>query len=370
MTHIKVEPEEPASLQHALSQCAPKAEVVPNQKEPELSLAALEALSNDADVSKLEKAIEVGHGVLDDIKKAFATAAKAPEISSWIQSAEKLQAQAKMSRAVIGVVGVTGAGKSSIINAVLDEECLVPTNCMRACTAVITEIAYNHDSDEKIPYRAEIHFIKEDEWTAELQIMLDELAQANGIVGPEDTEAGIAYSKVRSVYPHLQLKDLTKGKYTAQGLANNPNSKAFLGTVIEISASTVDSFHQQLKQYIDSKDKNSKENGVMEYWPLIKVVKLFIKCSVLESGLVLVDLVSSTSCRILIYKSRLISNPNSLAYKTTTRPDPPSRPSTWKSAPGSGWWLRFIGLSMTRLRMISSVARSGASCSSIPSCPM
>lgn len=30
---------------------------------------------------------------------------------------------------IIGVVGNTGAGKSSVINAILDEERLVPTNC-------------------------------------------------------------------------------------------------------------------------------------------------------------------------------------------------------------------------------------------------
>ena len=31
---------------------------------------------------------------------------------------------------VLGVVGNTGAGKSSVINAMLDEERLVPTNCV------------------------------------------------------------------------------------------------------------------------------------------------------------------------------------------------------------------------------------------------
>ena len=32
---------------------------------------------------------------------------------------------------VLGVVGNTGAGKSSVINAMLDEERLLPTNCVR-----------------------------------------------------------------------------------------------------------------------------------------------------------------------------------------------------------------------------------------------
>lgn len=39
---------------------------------------------------------------------------------------------------------------------------------MRACTAVVTEIAYNFE-DDKI--RAEIEFLSPDEWRAELKIL-------------------------------------------------------------------------------------------------------------------------------------------------------------------------------------------------------
>ena len=37
--------------------------------------------------------------------------------------------------------GDTGSGKSSILNAVLGEVCILPTNGMRACTAAIIEMA-------------------------------------------------------------------------------------------------------------------------------------------------------------------------------------------------------------------------------------
>ena len=43
------------------------------------------------------------------------------------QQIDMLKKQAVKTKTVIGVVGNTGAGKSSVINAMLDEERLVPT---------------------------------------------------------------------------------------------------------------------------------------------------------------------------------------------------------------------------------------------------
>lgn len=67
-------------------------------------------------------------------------------------------------------MGNTGAGKSSVINSLLEEERLVPTNCMRACTAVVTEISYNYDPDDAAKYQAEIEFIQPEDWEKELKV--------------------------------------------------------------------------------------------------------------------------------------------------------------------------------------------------------
>jgi hypothetical protein len=67
---------------------------------------------------------------------------------------------------------------------------------------------------------------------------------------------------------------------------------------LKVSGATSQEFFDGLLQYIDSKskkrdkEKNTDELKAMEYWPLIKVVKIFVKSPILESGLVLVDLVS------------------------------------------------------------------------------
>lgn len=83
---------------------------------------------------------------------------------------------------IIGVVGNTGAGKSSVINAMLEEERLVPTNCMRACTAVVTEMSWNSSEDENEKYRAHIEFIRAADWERDLRISLTELIDGNGQV--------------------------------------------------------------------------------------------------------------------------------------------------------------------------------------------
>lgn len=150
----------------------------------------------------------------------------------WLIVTETLSTQAIKAKTIVGVIGNTGCGKSSIINAILDEErrksfgCLfpphcslvnrtslpkasfsitempqlhpragrlipnspivVPTNCMRACTAVVTEISYNK-ADEQ-PYRAQIEFVGLDEWKLELETLFRDLVDRAGNVSKESSK--------------------------------------------------------------------------------------------------------------------------------------------------------------------------------------
>jgi hypothetical protein len=91
----------------------------------------------------------------------------------------------------------THSGKSSLLNALLDEASVLPTSGSQGCTAAVVELVFNSDlvlADDKgvddgaVPpqkrqvavYRGEVEFMKKDEWEHELRILVDECSSDNG----------------------------------------------------------------------------------------------------------------------------------------------------------------------------------------------
>ena len=247
---------------------------------------------------QLEKSVEEGAKLLGNIQRTLEEQ-PSQEATQWLQAIENVQKQATRSRTVVGVVGATGAGKSSVINAMLDEERLVPTNCMRACTAVVTEISYNYE--DGAPYRADVEFISRDAWHKMLKVLFQDLLDGSGHVAREctneDSESGIAYAQIKAVYPKLTKEDMENT--TIERLMQHDNV-ACLGTTCGIESDDSLMFYKKLQRYVDSKEKTSgpkdktdkekKKPREMEFWPLIRVVKLYVKAPALATGAVIVDL--------------------------------------------------------------------------------
>ncbi len=119
------------------------------EPEPALEISApkrpvhsrLQKLMEEGSPETLEAEVRSTQKFLESLKKPMVdNAAQHRDAKHWVRQIETLQKHKVDTPTIIGVVGNTGAGKSSVINAMLEEERLVPTNCMRACTAVVTEM--------------------------------------------------------------------------------------------------------------------------------------------------------------------------------------------------------------------------------------
>ncbi|KAH6642388.1 hypothetical protein C7974DRAFT_420684 [Boeremia exigua] len=260
----------------------------------------IRGITNQENPEVLEAGVQRSLTVLEEFKQAFSThAACIPDAQAYVESIDKLIPQAKRKRTVVGVVGNTGAGKSSVINALLDEERLVPTNCMRACTAVVTEMSWNESKDPLSKYRAEVQFISRADWEKEVTMLMKEFLTENGALQREasdpSTDAGIAWAKFHAVHPRVARDELSN--CTVAQLMSDQGLH-LLGTTKMINCSSPQRFYQELQRYVDSKEKVTKKDKKdktsrsfeMEYWPLIKVVKIYTKAPALSTGAVIVDL--------------------------------------------------------------------------------
>ncbi|XP_058030734.1 nuclear GTPase SLIP-GC [Ahaetulla prasina] len=204
-------------------------------------------------------------------------------VEKWRDQIAVLQKATKMPQTHIAVVGNTGAGKSCLLNALLDEEAMLPTSAMRACTAVVVEIS---SAAEGSPYEAEVEFLSREEWNMELEALLEDMKDKAGILKKRcpdrKTEAGAAYSRVKAVYGRVDELEKLEDK---QGVTQH------LGTVKHICADTAADFRMKIEKFIDSRTDNLREMKGGEFWPIVKCVRIRVaKAEVLRTGAVLVDL--------------------------------------------------------------------------------
>lgn len=81
-------------------------------------------LATGSSPEQLEQGVTIGVRFLESLKEPLEAVAplNQTQASQWLKSIADIEALAKPTRTIVGVVGNTGAGKSSVISAVLDEE--------------------------------------------------------------------------------------------------------------------------------------------------------------------------------------------------------------------------------------------------------
>lgn len=204
----------------------------------------------------------------------------------WAQAIEELQStkREQLTTMMIAVCGATGAGKSSLLNAVLDET-IVPTSGMQACTSVVTKISYH----KRKVIQADVSFVSLEEWKRELGIVLRDLADDTGGTKIADSDAAVAWGKVHAVYPTLSVDELVEMD-VQQILDSNPDIAKKLGITETIIAIDSTAFGKEIAQYIDSTTKGNGNDDEVALWPLIREVHIKCRAKALSTGAVLVDL--------------------------------------------------------------------------------
>lgn len=99
--------------------------------------------------------------------------------------------------------GDTGAGKSSMLNALLGEQQIVPTNGMRACTAAIIELRAN--TAEQPGYSGEVEFVSREAWAKDEAELWKQLTNEDGSLMLECPKEGTPAHEAWWVQHGIQL---------------------------------------------------------------------------------------------------------------------------------------------------------------------
>ncbi|XP_051535463.1 nuclear GTPase SLIP-GC-like isoform X2 [Myxocyprinus asiaticus] len=203
----------------------------------------------------------------------------------------------KKRKETIGVFGKSGAGKSALLSAILNKKGLLPSGDQHACTAVITQVEANMTD---LKYKAEIEFFSEQEWSEDLENILQVLSDESEECDEELTEN--AKEKIICLFgkgaEKKTLEELKKDeKFDEVGKLLSEKKRFFSG-----DSTSITNF---IKPFL-----TSRGNGIL-FWPVVKCVTIKVpNCHDFLEHIILVDLPGTGDCnktRNNMWKEKLSS---------------------------------------------------------------
>jgi hypothetical protein len=177
---------------------------------------------------------------------------------------------------------------------------VLPRNEEVASTAVPVEVSYNTDEAAEHRFKATIEGISKAEFTKEVKNLFRNKELYNEGLEGEDDEIDVegyqqmltTIEKIKWVYPYLQNIDDIDDT-SAEELLNEEYVQKMLDSMEEVQASSELQFSHNIKKYIESSKPKEGEDSAISLWPLVKVVRIYVKADILRSGIILVDLPGS-----------------------------------------------------------------------------
>lgn len=187
----------------------------------------------------------------------------------------------------IGLFGSTGAGKSSLINAIIQQAMFLPVSGESTCTSCIVQVRSGCCEQ----YEAKIHLLSDQEWKEELK-NLTRLLHRTEEPGGEEVDPWDGDGAVEEAIWKLQVVYGTGAERKAYEdlLRAKPRGRIPTSRVITLRAEEAGELSIKLDPYIRTQRRDG-ESVETQIWPLIKHVEVTLpRSTLIPEGVVLVDI--------------------------------------------------------------------------------
>lgn len=182
----------------------------------------------------------------------------------------------------VALLGSTGAGKSTLINSLIDAQVL-PTSSLAVCTSAITRVRYQADGD----YSVEVSLVSKESWEKQIEQVVADI-QASKQQDPEDgTYVAISpipedeKKRLIAVYGESAVTDFIHTGERSMLVEPENIADAFQQEVISFSTDSLEELRSEVGRYL-----TSKEN----YWPIVRTCLIRGPFNAISHGGELVDL--------------------------------------------------------------------------------
>uniref|UniRef100_A0A669DRH7 CCHC-type domain-containing protein n=1 Tax=Oreochromis niloticus TaxID=8128 RepID=A0A669DRH7_ORENI len=185
-------------------------------------------------------------------------------------------------RHLVGVFGKTGAGKSSLINAIIKKRRLLPSGSVSACTSVIIKVEATSGSK----YEAHIEFITKEDWENEVQSLKLALEDDDDDHGGNDDFLD-PDGKLSALYGEEWKEKSTRSLMDNKYFKDIPEFRMSKIKILE--SDSAEGLSEEFVRYTRS-ESNESEEVKRWYWPLVKCVTVKVPDNDFLDHVTLVDL--------------------------------------------------------------------------------